>query len=52
VAIAFAASASVAAVAGSRLRGRVSNRRLTQLFAGLVVVVAVLLIVESVRPLI
>jgi uncharacterized membrane protein YfcA len=51
VAGAFAASASLAAVSGSRLRRRLSSRRLTQLFAALVACVAVLLIAENVRVL-
>lgn len=51
VAAPFTAAAVVGALAGSRLGSRVSSARLTQLFAGLIVIVALVLIAKNVAML-
>jgi uncharacterized membrane protein YfcA len=51
VATAFAGAAAVGALAGRRLGGRLDQRRLTSLFATLLVAIAVLLVVENARAL-
>ena len=52
VAAAFTAAAIIGALAGSRLGARLSSGRLTQLFAGLVVAVAVFLIAKNVAAVV
>jgi len=52
IAAAFTAAAVVGVLAGTRLGARISSYRLTQLFAGLVVAVAVFLIVKNVAAVI
>jgi len=49
IAVAFTTSAVVAAVAGSRLGTHLSTARLSQLFAGLIVLVALYLIAKNVQ---
>ncbi len=52
LALPFTAAAVAGALAGTRLGGRISNARLTQLFAGLVVVVALFLLAKNAAALV